>query len=429
MTNLIILILFLIITLGLIVINKDIINPPVMLSLAWTLPFLWLVVSEGIGQDGYDIDGSAIYYVIGLLIFCIGYYSINRKVSVNIGPFEIRDTKRITSVFKFAIVIELLFTIFFVYDVTKFVMSHFQYNFWFTYKWNVSMGYYTDFFLIPYLRTASRVLICIMSVQFLQKGHYKKDTKWFLLQALITVILNVMGKGRGGIFGFVIPLGVIFILMRRSYSFDTVKIGVKVVCLLCAVFIIYARMKSPYETSQSIPITKTIENYLCGSIVAFCNWINEGNHEWGYGAYTFRFFFALLKGLGFNVNVVTMVEPYVPNINGNIGNVYTFYKWYANDFGLVYALFWQGIVGMIHGWIAKKAYRYKNQKWLIWYAISFYPLIMQFFMDEYMTMLSTWIQIGFWIFLLLNTKLFYVPYDSVGIDNTVRKHRRLRIRR
>ena len=412
MINLIVLILFLFILLGLAYLCKDILSPPVILTVSWMIPFLWLVSIEGVGQGGFDINISALFFVVGLLVFCFGYFLVNRKTYSTIQKIEIVDKKQITFFFKIIIIIELMFTIYFVYDVARFIVTNFQYNFWFTYKWNVSQGNYQDLFIIPYLRTASRVFVCVMFVQLLQKGHYKKDTKWFLLQLIITIVLNVLGKGRGGIFSFVIPLGVIFILMRRKNKADVIKYGSIMIAVLLAVFIIIANLKSPYERTESIPVTKTIENYLCGSVVAFCDWMKEGNHDYALGAYTFRFFLAILQGLGADVNVVSMVEPYVTNLNDNVGNVYTFYKWYANDFGLVYALIWQFIIGMIHGYITKKTFTLRNQKWLIWYALSFYPLVMQFFMDEYITMLSAWIQMFFIIYFVFNTKLFYTQYDG-----------------
>ena len=418
MTNLFVLIMFIMTGLILLNITKDVISPPVVLALIWALPFLWLVAAEGIGKGGYDIDYIGFYYVIGVIVFCIGYFLQNPKIYKVNQKFNIVDIKSMTGIFKLFILIELLFTINWLFHVYKFVMENFQYNFWFTYKWNVSMGNYSDGVIITYLRTASRVFSCITFAQFLIPDHNKKDTKWFILQLIITSILNLMGQGRGGLFSFIIPMAIIFVMMKRKSNAQTIRIGCIVIVFLVVIFVVYANMKNPYENSQGISIMKTIENYLCGGVVAFQNWVEEPNHKYGYGIYTFRFFLAIIHAFGFNVPVVPMAEEYVTNINGNVGNVYTFYKWYANDFGLLYALFWQFIIGMLHGYITKKTYRLRSEKWIIIYALSFYPLVMQFFMDEYITMLSTWIQIYFWIWLILKTNIFYIPYiqEDKGYD-------------
>lgn len=407
MTNLLISIMFVSFAIILLYCTKDIISPPMILSFAWALPFIWLVAGEGIGKGGYDIGIIGFYFFFGVVVFCLGYFLQNKRIYRATEKFEITDSRIMTPLFKLFIILEFVITIIWLFKVYQFVMGHFQYNFWFTYKWNVSMGNFSDGTVIEYLRTAARVFSCITFIQFLTHNHHKKDTKWFVLQLCITLILNLLGQGRGGIFSFIIPMGIIFVMMRRKSNFQTIKIGCRVLLLLIIIFVVYANMKTPYESARNTPIMTTLENYLCGAVVAFEKWVSVQNKEYGYGIYTFRFLLAIIQALGFNVKVVPMAEEYVTNINGNIGNVYTFYKWYANDFGLIYAMLWQFIVGMIHGYITRKTYRIRSEKWLLIYALSFYPLVMQFFMDEYITMLSSWIQVFFWIWLILNTKLFY----------------------
>lgn len=412
MINLLILIILVGLLLILLNITRDIISPPVILASIWALPFLWLVISEGVGKGGYDINIAALYYVLGVVVFSIGYFICNPRIKRSIVKIEIPDKRKMTLIFKIFIVLEVLLTLFWFYDLYQYVMGNFQYNFWFTYKWNVAMGNYSDMILIPYLRTAARIITCIMFIQFLKPGHYKKDTKWFWLQFSITVVLNILGQGRGGIFSFIIPMTIIFVMMKRKSNAQAIKIGCRVIIMLLVIFVVYATLKHPYESLNSQSTMQILENYLCGGVVAYVDWINMSHHTYGYGIYTFRFFLAIINAVGFDVEVVPMVEKYVVNINGNVGNVYTFYKWYANDFGLLYAMLWQFIVGIIHGYITKKMYSRKTEKWLIVFAISFYPLVMQFFMDEYITMLSVWVQIAFWIVIFLNTKMFYTHYQA-----------------
>lgn len=413
MTNLIISILLIIFFILMLYCTKDIISPPVVLSFVWSIPFIWLVAAEGVRNNGYDIGIIGFYFFFGVIVFSVGYFIQNKKIYKKIEKFEVVDLRKMTSIFKIFIIIELVITLIWLLKVYKFVAANFQYNFWFTYKWNVSMGNFSDGAIVEYLRTASRVFSCIAFVQFLSHSYVKEDSKWFLLQLLITIVLNLLGQGRSGIFSFVIPMGIIFILMKRKSNFKTIKICCKIFLVLIFVFVVYANLKNPYDNSNT-SIISTVENYLCGAVVSFEKWTVTPRKNYGMGLYTFRFFLAILKALGFNVEVVPMVEEYVLNINGNIGNVYTFYKWYANDFGLGYAMIWQFIVGMIHGYISKKMYQCRTEKWLLIFSFSFYPLIMQFFMDEYITLLSTWIQVYFWIWLILNTNIFY---KNIRVEN------------
>lgn len=428
MMTLIILICLLILAFISYKITKDIISPPCILSISWALPFLFLVITESFKPNSFDIDVVSFYYVIGVFIFIIGYLFANNKKYKNIKNIKFDENKKLSFIFKTFIIIELLVVLYFLKDVSSFVNLHYKYNFWFTYKWNVSMGNYSDPIIIEYLRTASRIILCIMFINVLSKNYVKSDRKWFLIQTIITLILNFISQGRGAIFNLFIPLFIIYIMMRRNSTKSILRISLIGFTTLILIFIIYDSMKNPYLDSTKDNVFISIENYLCGSIIAFTNWINS-SHEHYYGLYTFRFLFALLKPLGFNVNVVSMVEEYTPNINGNIGNVYTFYKWYANDFGLIYALFWQLIIGILHGVITKKMYLYHNNLTLVIYSLSFYPLIMQFFMDEYITMLSTWIQTFFWIFLILKTNIFYVNLkggneNDINNKNDIKKNKK-----
>ena len=406
MTNFIILICILILAFVSYKMSKDFLCPPCILCISWALPFLFLSITESFKPDSYDVSFLAFYYVIGIIIFIVGYFLANNRHYTKIENIKFNENKKLSLLFKIFIIIEFLLVLYFLYDVNSFVRSHFEYNFWFTYKWNVSMGNYTDPVIIEYLRTASRIILCIMLVNVLNKSYEKKDKKWFMLQTIITFILNFLGQGRGAVFNLLIPLFIIYFMMKRNSKKEIIRAALIGISLLVFVFIGYQVLKNPYENAANTSIFVSIENYLCGSVVAFLKWVDIP-HQYYYGDYTFRFLFAILKPLGFNVNVASMVEPYIENINGNIGNVYTFYKWYANDFGIIYALFWQFIVGVIHGIITKKMYTKHNTITLVVFALSIYPLIMQFFMDEYITMFSVWVQTFFWVVLILKTNLFY----------------------
>ena len=398
-------------------IHRDIISPPIILVFSWCLPFLWLIVAESFQAHGYDVGIWGLYFVIGVLCFIIGFYSVYNKIKITPIALNIIDRRRTTLYFKLFILFEIICLLYFVYDVVQFVNSHFQYNFWFTYKWNVSQGNYHDFFVIPYLRTASRVICCVMLVQYLTRGHDTRDTKWMVLQFVVTLVLNFLGQGRGGIFSFFIPLIITYLVIKRKSNRFIFRSLFIIFVLLLLIFAIYDSMKNPYANKQE-SFVQTFENYLCGGIVAFVNWA-QLPHDYSFGIYTFRFLLAIMSALGFDVPVVNMAEDYVININGNVGNVYTFYKWYANDFGVGYALLCQIIIGAISGFLYKKLYSTNNEVILIIYAQTFYALFLQFFMDEYITMFSVWIQIIFWTYLFLKTDIFYSNANQGVINEKV----------
>lgn len=402
--NLIILLLQIFVVLFLLAIFKSILKPPVFLSLVWLVPIAFLTFVELFESDSFQLNEYGLIFPLGCLVFSAGYSILDRKRTVINKDFVIE--KRITIFFKFFILVEFIFVILWFMDVRQYVNANFKYNFWYTYKWGVSLNDYADPFYIPYLRTATRVISCLMFVNFL-KTKEKTQRFWFLFQLFITLILNFLGQGRGGIFSLLLPLCIIYLLVNKDSRKKRFIIVSLVLVALISVFFIYGSMKDPYTVNADKSKFSSLENYLCGGIVSFCQWASK-SHEYGNGIYTFRFIAALLNGLGFEIDVVSMVEEYVVNIHGNVGNVYTFYKWYANDFGILYSLIIQFILGVIYGWCSCSVRTKTTTSNIVFYALLFYPLFMQFFNDQYFSNFSIWIQIGFWIILFEKTNLFMI---------------------
>lgn len=420
--NLIILILQVLVLFINIQIHKKLLKPPVFLALIWLVPIAVINLVGLFEEVKYEFNEYAIIFPIGCMLFSFFYLLIDKKKCI-LNKNNI-DVKKITIFFKIFILIELFLVMYWFIDVLKYVNTNFKYNFWYTYKWGVSVEEYFDPFFIPYLRTASRIITLVMLVNYLKK-IYKKDNLWFYFQLIITIILNFLGQGRGGIFSLIIPMLVIYLLVNNdSKRRKGIIIALGSVTLI-AIFFIYARMKDPYTVNADKSPFLSFENYLCGGVISLCEWLN-GPHQYAYGAYTFRFFNALLNRIGFDVEVVSMVEDYVENIHGNVGNVYTIYKWYANDFGIIYALFIQGMLGVVYGLISNKLRRNNNIFWLVIYSTMFYPLFMQFFNDQYLSNFSIWVQIVFWAWLFSKCGIFMTDIKQknnayIGIKDNINK--------
>jgi len=387
--------------------------PPVFLSFIWILPILFVTFTEIITGGTFVFNEYSLIFPAGVLLFGLGYFLISRKKVIHFKNICFQHRK-MSFVFKIFIITEMILIIYFFYDALNYVSSHYLYNIWYSYKWAVSVGNYTDFFAIPYLRTGSIIICCFMFVNFLNR-ETNRDNIWFFLQIVITFSINIFGQGRGGLFSLIIPLAIIYIFMNRNSKKRNFVFAIITLAFLLFVFIIYANLKDPTNSGTNAnSLLLTIENYLCGGCISFTQWA-ETFSDYEYGLYTFRFVNAVLQGIGFDVNVVSMVEPYVENINGNIGNVYTIYKWYSNDFGLLYALFIQLLLGLFYGYIVQKTFKGKSQFWFIIFAYSFYPLFMQFFNDQYFSNFSIWVQILFWAYLFSKTNLFYIKKEDCSL--------------
>lgn len=131
------------------------------------------------------------------------------------------------------------------------------------------------------------------------------------------------------------------------------------------------------------------------------------NFDWGmhgifacctYGETTFRTVFAALAKFGFNVSVVELIHPWAETKLS--GNVYTVFMPYYRDFGAAGVALFLFFFGALHTWIFKQA-SLDNPLAVFINAILYYALVMQFFQDQYFSLLSQWIQMIFWMFILL----------------------------
>lgn len=408
MNTILILFFLIVLLIFFIFIERGILNPPVILTVVWILPFLWLLISEKGLIFRNDIGSLAVVlFPAGIILFFIGYLiafpSRARAEDININVSYISMSVWM----KLFIVIEILITTYHVYDVISYSMSHYVNNIWYSYKYAKDLGLYNERWFIPYFRTASRILICVTFSSLFTGKYNKKDKKWIFAQGILTFLMHFLGPGRNELFAVLIPLGLIYLFVKSTSIVDSLKKAGLVGCVLLIAFFAFFSLK---VTDEAVRVGVTASNsflkYLCGGPISFIDWAEEKGHVYGNGLYTFRFFCAIFNALGFNLKVVSIVEPFRIFLDNLNGNVYTVYKWYANDFGVVYAVIMQGIFGFIHGKIAKNYFQKKNVKSMVIYSISFFPLFMQFFDDEYISKTSTWIQIAFWIWLFMDTNIF-----------------------
>ena len=127
-----------------------------------------------------------------------------------------------------------------------------------------------------------------------------------------------------------------------------------------------------------------------------------------WGGLTFRTPLAVLRAIGVPVAVPDLVQPFV-KVPAEI-NVYTVFSPYYRDFGLVGIATFMLLLGSLHGWVFRQL-KTGAPIIIVANALLFYALLMQFFQDQYFSLLSQWIQILGWTYVF--NKLRPVP----GITN------------
>jgi oligosaccharide repeat unit polymerase len=169
-------------------------------------------------------------------------------------------------------------------------------------------------------------------------------------------------------------------------------------------------------TSNVGSITQAFKIYIVGGLGAF-QYMQEYLRPSYAGADIFRTVIQILHKFGIATNAPNLVQPYayIPFPF----NVYTFFGTYFEDFGAIGILVASFLFGLIQTNLFHRA-RKGDPLYIYLFALLLYPLIMVFFEDQYMSLLSEWIQFwmyGFVYYRLLNTR--GIPTES-GIGDHIK---------
>lgn len=256
------------------------------------------------------------------------------------------------------------------------------------------------FGVLAYLGPLSYALSSISMISY-------KNKKISLLRLLFSIAGSLfyvyLSTGRTFVLLFFIllifPLIILKIVRIKGILFSS--------CLVAAMFIAVAAMTAKGIniendfSSNFHSFLESLRSYTIAPFLALSQLIDSSPGV-DLGSNTFRFFIAIFYALGFIENPpVSLIREFalVPDLT----NVYTVYEAYFRDFSYV-GIFFPPIFLIIHWWLYRKASEFGGI-WLFYYAASVYPLVMQFFQDQYFSLLSMWIQIGFWYWLFLGVRM------------------------
>lgn len=377
---------------------KDILNPAVIHNIFWIFSIIGLSILLP------DVDISVKTFLLitaGSLSFQIGFSLIRVKGTKNCY-FELR-----TKVIKWSIAILFIpFSyVLFQYYRSGLFLDTTIYESLSEGKEELGIPAYMSyvFKFIQYFTLALLVLYW-NSTNKLQK----RGTRWWVVFLFLMGLTCTMSTPtRNGLLFFFAPLIVIYL-----YTHTLSK--KKIILFLLASFILfllyfylvslgkywykYDNVDSPFSILE-----QEILIYLSGSIYALDTTIDK--HEFTrLGSDTFRYFLAIYDSL-FKTNYCPeLVNDFIDKKITT--NVYTFYDYYIRDFGLLYAIVVQFMYSMIHSY----TYKYAKKRVLIcmfFSALLTYPLLMQFFQDQYASLISIWLQSCIVALLVFKTKLFF----------------------
>lgn len=389
-------------------ITKDFLHPGFLFCIPWIVFLTLLALSN------YDYDGSSlcyIYFLIGTIFFEIGCFLGQRKIKKDERLVDNHNQIYYINyhVIKFIMCIECAFILFLLFYYYSFMRSHFTTNIFLTFHTNRYEMAYGGF--IGYGRNIfSAFGICmVVGYSHIPLADRTKYKKYLGAQSLMYLIMTVTRVTRNEMLFAVLPFFMAFIVVTKLKNLQVFKIMIVAVILFFILFGVIAVMK--YTTIFSNgdyleEIFNQIVLYGSGGFVAFQKKFDAMNFLQYGGSNTFRFFQAIIDKVAGTDFAMPLVQEFSSIGIGKTTNVYTFYQWYANDFGIIYALFMQYFIGILHGFSYKKMSQMKIYG-IYMYCMLMHPLIMQIFQDQYFSLMSTWIQYFLVGFIFLKTDILF----------------------
>lgn len=385
---------------------RDLLCPAVLANVMWIIS---IIFASNICPKEYLNSFMFIFIIIGAIIFQIGFSFANRmsiKGQKKIIKYDIFIKKKNLKILIIFVFLGLIPTLVQYFQYMRSVNIPF-YEIMTTAEENLRLPAIFNYYrkIIQFL-----CLIILNMYWNLDKKNRKSIKKYVLILFIMALLCVVSVPTRNGILFFILPLVFTYLSTHKVSNKKILLTGMAAIFIFLGIFynISLGKYWYLYENSNSRVdvIINELITYLSGSIVAFIETAN--NHSFTYfGQNTFRFFFAIIDKI-FHMNLAQNLVNEFTTINYGIKtNVYTFYDFYLRDFGLIYAIFVQFIMSIIHG-VTYKGVQKKSPFQIYLFSMLSYPLIMQFFQDQYISLMSTWLQVFILGLVLFKTKLLFV---------------------
>lgn len=371
---------------------KDALYPPVMQGTLWFLVIFLFILN----QSSFVPLSNLMYFVImiGVATFSIGSYLATFKYRVSIKPVDIQERSYNKKLVELLFWVSIVGLPFFIYKAYSMGLDGLYESYFMNLRDALVGSERTSFGILSYLVTISFISAWMQLMVYFTKQNKVK----LALSLLIAMLYAFFTLGRTFFILLFISFAGILLIMRKI-SF--LRAGTYLIIIGMAVFVgmgfLLAKGADIQKdmTENISTILESFQLYLLGSLPAFDIDMHKDFFP-DYGKNIFRTFLAIMNKLDSDVTVPSLIKEYdfVPSPI----NVYTIYQPYFRDFYYFGILGVQCVAGFWHGFLYKKATEGKPY-FIILYAVFLYPLFMQFFQDQYMSLLSQWIQFGLIIFI------------------------------
>lgn len=384
--------------------GKNLFYPPAIFSLIWTIVILsYVLFLLGHTASAFFLETKTLLiFLIGEILFSMaGFLAFKAQIQNTADKvFEYKIKYSLDQwLFIFLIIMLPIYvkTIINVVENSKLANVNFYLALRHEYVNNgVNLG------ILDYLNTIS-----VFSFSFLQyklnfitkqNNINKKRTIYKLLFYITVFTYAFLSTGRT-YFVLLLSIYLSFKVISKSIKkYHIILVSIVFLIIFIANAFILGKGAS-VDDSASENVSSIFDNfiiYFLGGAYGFDSSIKSG-FVYEYGENVFRFFITVAHSIGItDVKPKELVMQYITN--PIISNVYTLYYNYFKDFGfcgLLFNLVW----GFLHTVFYYKA-KFKPTFFNVYcFALLMYPLLMSFFQDQYMSLLSTWIQLLFFGFI------------------------------
>lgn len=389
---------------------RDLTNPVFVALVPWVLSFTALGLTMG---WSYAKDNAALPFLVFIItLYVIGYFISYRSTKEPTGDSSWSGSLVVKEDRLLAIlIIELLITV----VVLRIFVSHLTYGVSFgsllTSMKSVDSENHLHYpTLLTYLRSIIlSYSICLSVIRFrLGESASTVVRSCFIAQLVIATLNCVTMMNRTSVLLVAVSIGSAFVLINRLNNRQVLRVYAVAGIVFVSFFIVYAYLKYGYKYMDSsfsvdVLLREELMGYLIIPLRCFVEFFSKP-FSFGALSLSLRFFSAILAALGVNVDVPTLLMPFYYFSDGSRGNVYTIAQFYISDAGPLYAAIMLFTIGVASGIVFRKAAA-GDCFWQYCLCLLMYPAAMQFFADQYISLLSQWIQYVLVGLLVLRTSL------------------------
>lgn len=328
----------------------------------------------------------------GLIIFiCVSYImqpKLDNKVS-NITEIVIKR-KRVNAIIIFDIVLIILIYLT-IYRVASSEASIFDFpNTISNYRnYSVRNPMYSLPSYIVYGSKISEVCCYIFIFAFFNNVAANKKNTYFFIPIILELIRNFETGARMGMVNIVIAIAVaafVFLYKRNNLN-SKVRIALKYIFISILLFFLFYYIAKILGRSFNLSIMDYLSIYIGAPLKLLDMYLQDPhtlNNMWGEETFYFANRFLGKYGL-VNISYDYSVHLEFRYINGHrLGNVYTAYRRWINDFGIVGFILGQIGFSIFHNWLYKKIsnLQEKNGRLAVLYLFFSNTLFLHFFDDR-----------------------------------------------